>query len=299
MVIQNYSKKLDRYSCLVSLSSPSLGLSFRDINILPERDYSIEELREFSKQDLDSYNFKNINRLLLEFAFNKSIYDIYDERVIFNSGLSASQLLHHTSNCRLSHLVYDILQIKKYPVRVDNPIYSISRVKNPHKYLFINKKPRYFDMDIKKILKRLLLTHSINRFDYKDSLKRVNYNSHITHLKDCISSFIITPLNSPISLIHIYKYRRWLNLKPLKKKVRDKIRFHLLTLKSHPNKNTIQALKRQSDKRHYEVVTSYNGFNYRVLCKKYPFYIQNVVDTEFKNKFSFDNNFKIPISISQ
>lgn len=134
---------------------------------------------------------------------------------------------------------------------------------NNKEYNFIIRKTNYKDISIIGILKTLYKNQKyyidgfgvkhhigINRFDYKESIKRL------------------------------------ISGKPLKEKVYSKIHFYLHTIQANSSKNTLLALnKRDSNKQYKRVfIVKYQNQSYAVTIKK-PKYIELVYNKYLSNDY--------------
>ena len=101
-------------------------------------------------------------------------------------------------------------------------------------YYFIIKKANYKDISFIGILKTLYKAHKIDRYQYKDSIRRL------------------------------------LSRKPLKNKVYSVVHFYLSTLKSSTSKTTLTALNKQDKRKQYQrfFIVKYQNQSYAVTIKK-------------------------------
>ena len=116
---------------------------------------------------------------------------------------------------------------------------DISDTKNNTSYKFITKNRSYIDISNLGILKTLYKNHKINRYEYKNSIKRI------------------------------------VNKKRLKTNINNRIHFYLTTLKTNTNKSTITALKRRTPINKRFINIDYKNQKYSVYIKK-PKFIQLV-----------------------
>ena len=101
-------------------------------------------------------------------------------------------------------------------------------------YKFILKKGNYRDISFLGVLKHLYKVHKINKYQYKESIRRI------------------------------------INNKPLKNNVYFQVHYYLSTLKSSSSKNTLLALNRKDNKKQYcrFVKIEYQNQQYAVTIKK-------------------------------
>ena len=113
--------------------------------------------------------------------------------------------------------------------------YAIRDIKNNTSYKFITQNRSYIDISNLGILKTLYKNHKINRYEYKNSIKRI------------------------------------VNKKRLKTNINNRIHFYLTTLKTNTNKSTITALKRRTAINQRFVNIDYKKQKYSVYIKKPKF----------------------------
>ena len=116
---------------------------------------------------------------------------------------------------------------------------DITDIKNNTSYKFITKNRSYIDISNFGILKTLYKNHKINKYSYKDSIKRL------------------------------------INKKRLKTNINNRIHFYLTTLKTNTNKSTITALNRRTPINKRFINIDYKNQKYAVYIKK-PKFIQLV-----------------------
>lgn len=131
-------------------------------------------------------------------------------------------------------------------------------------YKFIIKKTNYKDISFMGVLKTLYKEHKLNKYQFKDSIRRL-----VRH-------------------------------KPLRNNVYSTIHYYLTTLKSSTNKNTLTALNKRDIRKQYQrfFIVKYQNQSYAVTVKKskymdivYNKYLSNTykdlmieaIKNEFKN----------------
>jgi len=118
-------------------------------------------------------------------------------------------------------------------------------------YNFICKNRNYKNIEIFNILKNLLVNHKINKYDYKNSIHRINKN------------------------------------RKLQTKIQTSIHFYLSTIKTNTNKNIITALtKRQHNNKRFVNLYADNNQKYAIHIKKnkYMDLVQNkYLSNEYKD----------------
>lgn len=111
-----------------------------------------------------------------------------------------------------------------------------SSTSNKKKYRFILDNKTYLDISHFGLLKRLYKKHKINRYDYKDSIKRLA------------------------------------NDKRLSNKIQIKLAYLLKTVKSNTNKSTMSKLKfKEQQNKRFIGVTAYNKNRYATHLKKHVY----------------------------
>lgn len=140
--------------------------------------------------------------------------------------------------------------------RREDFINSISKIKDNKdtrdtKYNFIIKKTNYKDISFIGVLKTLYKTHKINKYQFKESIRRLT------------------------------------NHKQLRENVYSKMHFYLTTLKSSTSKSTMIALNKQDSSKQYKrvAIIKYQNNNYAVTIKKAKFkelYYNKFLNNEYK-----------------
>lgn len=167
-----------------------------------------------------------------------------------------------------------IKQIEKRREDFINSVSKISDIKDTkdtkQKYKFILKKTNYKDISFIGVLKTLYKTHKINKYQYRESIKRL------------------------------------VNHKQLRNSVYSKLHFYLTTLKSSTSKTTMIALNRRDSKKEYKrfAIIKYQNNSYAVTIKKSKFkelFYNKYLCTEYKDLMikAISKEFKTLMGVEQ
>jgi hypothetical protein len=160
----------------------------------------------------------------------------------------------------------------------NNSCFKVSIIQKPLKiaykqdmndYSYINKQTRLKDLSIFSILRVLYNSGHLNKQDYKESIAREQENKKFRTAREHIKKHFKNNFNIPLYHI-VLSYNQ--KIKPLRARVLKFVNCYFNTIKSHNNKNTITAKKRQQDKREFNIF-KYNNNSYKVFLKKnYSYY---------------------------
>ena len=131
---------------------------------------------------------------------------------------------------------------------MQNAISETNAISEKQQYKFITKNRNYKDISYLGILKHLYKQHKINRYAYKDSIRRLCNN------------------------------------KQLKSSIYSKIHFYLCSIKSNSNKNTITAQTKKQPQNRRFITIKYQNQNYAVHIKKSK-YCDLVVNKYLSNDY--------------
>jgi hypothetical protein len=252
------TKRLKVYETLIKENSELLNRKFHNPNLSIIHD-ELSENKELIKYGLNSYELVTDKNFLIE-----RLKEI-DNRIRYLNAVVTDSLFIDLNRYKryLNAISYD--NTIQQPIK--KTAYNIVYATDNHNYKLIKKK-RYLDLSVFQILKILYTTHKIKRFDYRNSIKRLNEK------------------------------------KPLKPIIKQHINAYLTTIKANRNKNNITALKRKANNDNF-IYLNKNNLRYKVILKqnfsvKLSIYsylqhhhkiseLYNNTISEFKKRFYYGN----------